>query len=230
MLNSPAALRLQSLPPQLVFAVVAVLITVIFVWQGVGLLATWRGEEVANTRLAIRSAGSAGSGIGLEQVAKLHLFGEKVIAPVIEPVQTDIPQTNLKFVLVGAMTSSDAAKASALITTDKQTRRFLWGIALLLAWCCRKCMQMPLCSSATGNWRTLSFPRADESATERAAQKCWFGSRFCASATNGNSPVDRALNAPAANRFLHGNSLDRVVPCGQVAGESCKYRLSIVFS
>lgn len=216
MLNSPAALRLQSLPPQLVFVAVAVLITAIFVWQGVGLFATWRGEEVANTRLAVRSAGSAGSGIGLEQVAKLHLFGEKVIAPVVEPVQTDIPQTNLKFVLVGAMTSSDATKASALITTDKQTRRFFVGDSIASGVVLQEVHADAVVLKRSGKLETLSFPRADESAPSAPRRNVGLDRGFARQPQTAVPPVDRALNTPAANRFLHGKSLDRVVPVGKL--------------
>ena len=211
MLNSPMAARLQSLPPQLVFAVATVVIVAVFAWQGVGLFATWRGEEVSNARLAIRSAGSAGSGIGLEQVAKLHLFGEKIIAPVVEPVQTDIPQTNLKFVLVGAMTNSDAAKASALIATDKQTNRFFVGDSVATGVVLQEVLADAVVLKRNGKLETLSFPRADESAPSAPRRSAGLDRGFVRQPQTAVAPTNRPLNTPA-DRFSRGNPRANLAP------------------
>ncbi|MFO1348144.1 MAG: type II secretion system protein N [Pseudomonadales bacterium] len=165
MFSVPSAVSVPSLPPRVVLAAAVVIIAAAWVWQGVGLVSVWRGTELDGTRLAIRAAGSTGSGMGLEQVAKLHLFGEKANEPVVTaPLQTEIPKTDLKFILVGAMTNSDASKASALIATDKQTSRFFVGDTVAAGVVLKEVRADAVVLQRNGKLETLSFPRANESA------------------------------------------------------------------
>lgn len=213
MLSLPSASRLSSLPPQAVLIAVIALLIVTFVWQGVGLFAVWRGTELDNTRLAIRAAGSSGSGIGLEQVAKLHLFGEKANEPVVvAPLQTEMPKTDLKFILVGAMTNSDASKASALITTDKQTSRFFVGDTVAAGVVLKEVRADAVVLQRSGKLETLSFPRADNSAVIAPPNRgVGRPSGFVRPVPPAVIPGTRPLTMPA-NRFLHGNPRANVRP------------------
>ncbi len=185
---------------------------VTFVWQSVNLFSIWRGADIDSARLAVRAAGSSGSGIGLEQVAKLHLFGEKASEPVVTvPGTTEMPQTDLKFVLVGAMTNSDAAKASALITTDKQTSRFFVGDAIATGVVLQEVRADAVVLKRNGKLETLSFPRAADSAFSTPNSGLGRPSGFVRPARPAVVPGTRPLNNPA-NRFLHSNPRSNVRP------------------
>lgn len=65
---------------------------------------------------------------GLAEVASIHLFGNAADKPPPEPEKpAALPVTDLKLVLVGAITDSDPAKASALISADNVVKRFYVG-------------------------------------------------------------------------------------------------------
>ena len=105
-----------------------VVVLVTFGWQIAGLIAIQRGDFIDESKLRLRSAGVQEAGMGLEQVAALHLFGDVTANTVAPPPTTqDLPKTDLKLVLVGAMTDSDPQQASALIQADGQARRFYIG-------------------------------------------------------------------------------------------------------
>lgn len=211
-----AAARLSSVPPQAVLMAAVVVMAVTFVWQGANLFSVWRGADIDSTRLAIRAVGSSGSGIGLEQVAKLHLFGEKANEPVVAaPSAADMPQTDLKFVLVGAMTNSDAAKASALITTDKQTSRFFVGDTIATGVVLQEVRADAVVLKRNGKLETLSFPRAAESTVSAPNRGIGRPGGFMRPVQPAVVPGTRPLNNPA-NRFLHGNPRSNARPAGKL--------------
>lgn len=201
MVSASMATRMPSLSPQTALVGAVVLVAVVFIWQGTYLFSVWRGEGMDGARLTIRAAGSSGSGIGLEQVAKLHLFGEKAQEPVdVVPAQTEIPQTDLKFVLVGAMTNSDATKASALIATDKQTSRFFVGDSIATGVVLQEVHADAVVLKRNGKLETLSFPRASESTVSTPRRGGVGLSDNFMRPVPVNSPANRGLNAgPRAN-------------------------------
>lgn len=211
----PAVSRLSSVSPQTVLIAAVMVMAAAFVWQGAHLVSAWRGTDMDGARLVIRAAGSSGSGIGLEQVAKLHLFGERAREPIVEPTTTEMPQTDLKFVLVGAMTNSDAAKASALITTDKQTSRFFVGDAIATGVVLQEVRADAVVLKRNGKLETLSFPRAAESVASVPNHGIGRPSSFVRPAQPAVMPNTRPLNNPA-NRFLHGNPRNNARPDGRL--------------
>lgn len=97
-------------------------------WQAWHLSSIYRGDFIDDSQLKIRAATTREGGMGLEQIAGLHLFGnpaEKVVD--VAPVATELPKTDLKLVLAGAITDSDPGKASALIDAERVTRRYYVG-------------------------------------------------------------------------------------------------------
>lgn len=65
---------------------------------------------------------------GLADMANAHLFGNVADKPPPEPEKpAALPVTDLKLVLVGAITDSDPSKASALISADNVVKRFYVG-------------------------------------------------------------------------------------------------------
>ena len=114
--------------PRVAVLVAAVLtVLILFSWQLFGFRAIQRGDLIDESNLMLRASSTQESGMGLEQVAGLHLFGDVAANVVAPPPMTELPKTDLKLVLVGAMTDSDPQKASALISADNQTRRFYIG-------------------------------------------------------------------------------------------------------
>lgn len=98
-----------------------------FSWQLFGFRSIQRGDFIDENNLRLRASSAQESGMGLEQVAGLHLFGDVAANIVVPPPMTELPKTDLKLVLVGAITDSNPQKASALIEADQQTRRFYIG-------------------------------------------------------------------------------------------------------
>ncbi|MEZ5540058.1 MAG: type II secretion system protein N [Pseudomonadales bacterium] len=157
-------LQMPVIRVRLVLAVLIALVATVFIWQGFHLVAVWQGKGIDSAQVTMRTNNAnTGNGIGLEQVAKLHLFGEKANNATSAPIApTDIPSTTLKLVLVGAMTSSDTRKASALITTDKQTKRFFIGDSIASGVVLHEVHANSVIILRSGKMETLSFPRANE--------------------------------------------------------------------
>ena len=148
----------------LVVAVLAVLI--MFSWQLHGFRSIRHGDFIDETQLRLRASSTQESGMGLEQVAALHLFGD-VAANVVVPQTTEIPKTDLKLVLVGAMTDSDPQKASALIEADQQTRRFFIGDNIPGGAILHEVLSDSVVLKRGDRFETLLFPRAGEVGTPR---------------------------------------------------------------
>ncbi|HSC75381.1 MAG TPA: type II secretion system protein N [Pseudomonadales bacterium] len=142
----------------------AVVITVLagFSWQIVGLRAVQRGDFIDENALKLRSAGAREVGMGLEQVAALHVFGDVAANVVAPPPPADLPKTDLKLVLVGAITDSDPKKASALIQADTQTRRFYIGDNIPGGAVLHEVLSDSVVLERDGRYETLFFPKTSE--------------------------------------------------------------------
>lgn len=139
-----------------------VAILIVFGWQLVGLKAVQRGDFIDDSKLRLKSTGPQEAGMGLEQVAGLHLFGDVSANVVAPPPTTDLPKTDLKLVLVGAMTDSDPKKASALIQADGQTRRFYIGDNIPGGAVLHEVLSDSVVLKRDNRYETLFFPRAGD--------------------------------------------------------------------
>ena len=156
------ATGLPVLPRVLMPAVAVLTVFILFSWQLFGFISIQRGNFIDENKLRLRASSTQESGMGLEQVAGLHLFGD-VAATVVEPsLPTDLPKTDLKLVLVGAMTDSDPQKASALIAADNQTRRFYVGDNIPGGAVLHEVLSDSVVLKRDGRYETLFFPKASE--------------------------------------------------------------------
>jgi type II secretory pathway component PulC len=112
----------------IVFTGSVLLTLLVMSWQ------TWRlwqvnsGQFIDNAALKLKATTDSSKGLSLIQIADQHLLGNPADKPVAAPEKpTTLPVTDLKFVLVGAITDSDPAKASALINSEKDTKRYFVG-------------------------------------------------------------------------------------------------------
>jgi len=78
------------------------------------------------------SAALANTGLSIPNILAMQLFGSASNQSQTESNPQDIPKTNLKLVLKGAFSHSDAKQASALIATDKGKRAELYAIDSVL--------------------------------------------------------------------------------------------------
>lgn len=117
------------MPPKLIAFLGSV--AVVFValgWQTWQLWQVKSGSFLDKKALTILPSTLSSNSPGLEQIAGQHLFGNPADRPVAEPVKQEVlPVTDLKFVLVGAITDTDPKKASALIQAEKDTVRYYVG-------------------------------------------------------------------------------------------------------
>jgi general secretion pathway protein C len=157
------AAKLPAAPGWSAFAVAMLVVLVTFGWQIAGLIAIQRGDFIDENKLRLRSAGVQEAGMGLEQVAALHLFGDITANTVAPPPTTqDLPKTDLKLVLVGAMTDSDPQQASALIQADGQARRFYIGDSIPGGAVLHEVLADSVVLKREGRFETLFFPKASE--------------------------------------------------------------------
>jgi general secretion pathway protein C len=143
-------------------AAAGVAILILFGWQLASLRAVQRGDFIDDSKLRLKSAGPQEVGMGLEQVAGLHLFGDVAANVVAPPPTTNLPKTDLKLVLVGAMTDSDPKKASALIQADNQTRRFYVGDNIPGGAVLHEVLSDSVVLQRDNRYETLFFPRAGD--------------------------------------------------------------------
>lgn len=164
--SSPIAFKISELgESRAALGLVALVVAAIFVWQAVSLISTGRGKDIDIGRLALHASSSAyETGMGLEQVAALHVFGSVAASAPPSVVPTSMPKTDLKLVLVGAMTNSETGKASALIMVDRQTKRFLVGDSISAGVILHEVRADSVVLKRGGNLETLSFPRAETTA------------------------------------------------------------------
>lgn len=107
--------------------------------------------------------------MGLEQVATLHLFGNAAARPAAAPVPTDLPKTDLKLVLVGAITDSDPKQASALIEADKQARRYYVGDNIPGGAVLHEVLSGSVVLKRENRYETLEFPKGSEAVNQTKA-------------------------------------------------------------
>ncbi len=127
-----------------------------------GLRGLQHGDFIDENSLKLRSAGTHEAGIGLEQVAALHLFGDVAANIVVPPPTVELPKTDLKLVLVGAITDSDAKKASALIQAENQTRRFYIGDNIPGGAVLHEVLSDSVVLQRNNRYETLFFPKTSE--------------------------------------------------------------------
>lgn len=156
------ATGLPVLPRALMQAVAVLTVFILFSWQLFGFISIQRGDFIDENQLRLRASSTQESGMGLEQVAGLHLFGDVATTIVEPPPPTDLPKTDLKLVLVGAMTDSDPQKASALIAADNQTRRFYVGDNIPGGAVLHEVLSDSVVLKRDGRYETLFFPKASE--------------------------------------------------------------------
>ena len=112
----------------IVFAGSVLLTLLVMSWQAWQLWRVNSGQFIDYTTLKIKAPTNSSNGLSLTQIADQHLLGNPADKPMVEPEKpTTLPVTDLKFVLVGAITDSDPAKASALINSEKDTKRYFVG-------------------------------------------------------------------------------------------------------
>jgi type II secretory pathway component PulC len=98
------------------------------VWQLWQLWGVRSGRGLLESELLMPVNQGRVEGTSLKNVAALHLFGNPADKPSAEPAQPEVlPVTDLKFVLVGAISDSDPAKASALISAENAVQRYYIG-------------------------------------------------------------------------------------------------------
>lgn len=154
--------HLTALPRWSVLAGAMTVIVVVFCWQMVGLIAIQRGDFIDDNTLKLKLVGEPTSGIQLEQIATLHLFGDVAANIVVPPPPNELPKTDLKLILVGAMTDSDPQKASALIQADSQTRRFYVGDNIPGGAVLHEVLDDAVVLKRDSRYETLPFPKAGD--------------------------------------------------------------------
>lgn len=153
---------LPVLPRVSVLAAAMLAVLVLFSWQLFGFRAIQRGDLIDESNLRLRASSTQESGMGLEQVAGLHLFGDVAANVVAPPPMTELPKTDLKLVLVGAITDSDPQKASALISADNQTRRFYIGDNIPGGAVLHEVLADSVVLKREDRFETLLFPQAGD--------------------------------------------------------------------
>jgi type II secretory pathway component PulC len=144
----------------------AITVIVCLVWQVLGLWDIQQGKFIDDKKLKIRSVAAKQSGMGLEQIAGLHLFGDvaaKVAAP---PPPTELPKTDLKLTLIGAITDSNAQKASALIEADRQAKRYFVGDSIPGGATLHEVLPGSVVLKRENRYETLEFPKGGDAAVQ----------------------------------------------------------------
>lgn len=195
-----------------VLAAGVLLMLLAFAWQVYGLWGVRRGDFIDEQSLKLRSAESHEGRMGLEQVAALHLFGNPAAKPAEPPAPAELPKTDLKLLLVGAITDSDPSRASALIEAEKQTRRYYVGDNIPGGAVLHEVKDDSVVLKRENRYETLGFPKAGEgSANQIKTALTGFGVIAPPSVTSpaDSAPVAAPKPAPAAGRI-------ETSPTGQV--------------
>ncbi|HQQ63362.1 MAG TPA: type II secretion system protein N [Pseudomonadales bacterium] len=111
----------------IVLAAAGVLVSLGLAWQAWELWNIRQGKFIDNSRLKVQVASQRSAGLGMEQIAAMHLFGNAADKPLPPPQPAELPKTDLKLVLVGAITDTDPKLASAIIDADRQVKRYFVG-------------------------------------------------------------------------------------------------------
>ncbi len=104
-----------------------ILVTGLLGWQAVSLWEIKKGRFLNDGKLKMAVAEQQQTGMSLEHIADVHLFGNPADVPPPAAVPVALPQTDLKLILIGAITDSDGQKASALIDAERATKRYFVG-------------------------------------------------------------------------------------------------------
>ena len=104
------------------------------------------------------------TGMSLEQAANFQLFGNAKTAPVVVDAPKEMPKTDLKLVLVGAINSTEAKESSALIQNGSETKRYFIGDSLAAGVVLHEVRKNEVVLKRDNRFETLSFPKLIESA------------------------------------------------------------------
>lgn len=107
---------------------------------------------------------TAADGMSLEQAAVLKLFGDAKSAPEVVEAPKEIPQTDLKLVLVGAINSTDTNASSALIQNGSETKRYYIGDSISSGVLLHEVRKNEVVLKRDNRFETLSFPKVIDSA------------------------------------------------------------------
>ncbi len=119
---------LNALHKHIAVAISLLLLLAVFCGQAWQLYRIHAGKFIDDTALLIKAGPTQTSGENLQEIAARHLFGNPAAKPAAETEKpTTLPVTDLKFVLVGAITDSVPDKASALIQAENNTQRYFVG-------------------------------------------------------------------------------------------------------
>ncbi len=152
------------LPKLLTFLAVTLLTLAGFSLQVWGLWGIKKGDFIDDSRLKIKATAKREQGMSLQQVVSLHLFGNAADKPpVVQVVDRVLPKTELRLLLVGAITDSDPTKASALITAiGSGTRRYYVGDAIPGDAVLYKVDPATVVLKRANRYETLSFPKGEQ--------------------------------------------------------------------
>ena len=135
-------------------------------WQSWQLLGTHRGNFIDERSLRLQVASRPETGMGLEQIAGLHLFGNPAAKPAAPAMPKELPKTDLKLTLVGAITDSDPSRASALIDAEKQTRRYYIGENIPGGAVLHEVRADSVVLKRDNRYETLSFPKSTDAVAQ----------------------------------------------------------------
>lgn len=141
---------------------VLLLLSAGFIWQGWNLWGVRQGKFIDYSSLKVEAAAKPASTLGLEQIAALHLFGNAADKPLAPPVPTELPKTDLKLVLVGAITDTDPKLGSALIDADHQTKRYFVGDNIPGGAVLHEVLESSVVLKRENRYETLAFPKAGD--------------------------------------------------------------------
>lgn len=150
------------LPKVVAAALAGVLVLGAFGWQAWDLWQIRRGRFLDDSQLRIAATAARTEPLGLEAIAALHLFGNPADKPVAPPQPAELPKTDLKLVLVGAITDTDPAKASALIEADRQTKRYFVGDTIPGGAVLHEVLPDSVVLRRDRRYETLDFPKGGE--------------------------------------------------------------------
>jgi type II secretory pathway component PulC len=175
-------------------------------WQLWDLRAVYRGDFIDDSQLKIKATKSREGGMGLEQIAALHLFGNPADKIAAAPVVTDLPKTDLKLVLMGAITDSNSQKASALIDADRQTRRYFIGDSIPGGAVLHEVLSDSVVLKRDNRYETLAFPKGADINSQAKTPVSNMNTKGGAVSAPGVEPAPVPVTNPAGGSRPTGQS------------------------
>lgn len=147
----------------IVLAICMVTILLGLAWQSKGLWHIRQGAFIDYSRLKVQPSAQRATGLGLEQIANLHLFGNAADKPLPPPQPAELPRTDLKLVLVGAITDTNPKLASAIIDADHQVKRYYVGDNIPGGAVLHEVLSDSIVLKRENRYETLAFEKAGDS-------------------------------------------------------------------